>query len=411
MISLQTENTTSIVLANKKILLGITGSIAATKCVDLVKQLLEKQAQVKIVLTKTAEHFVSRASLKTILGADEVYLADDLFNPEDEMLHIKLARYPDFILIAPSSANFMARMSGGFADDLLAAACLASDRKIFVVPAMNQQMWHNNFTQNNLENLKRQGVGIIGPAEGLQACGDYGYGRMLEPDQIIADLEQLLISSNILVGKKVVITAGPTIEQIDAVRYISNFSSGKMGYAIAKEAANLGAEVTLISGPTNLSAPTGVSIYDVKSAAEMLGAVLDNIDGADIFVSCAAVADYTPAVVHTQKLKKSQGCLQLELRSTTDIVREVAALKDRPFVVALAAETDDILANAHKKLIDKNLDIIVVNNVANGAVFGSDFNQVVILSKKDQQPVYVPSQSKEGIARCIWQRVMQELSL
>lgn len=392
-------------LKNKKILLGITGSVAAKKCLDLVQQLLQKQVSLKIILTKSAENFISKESLTQILGTDEVYLTSDLFSPNNDMLHISLARFPDIILVAPTSANFIAKLNAGFADDLLSSVCLASKSKLFIAPAMNQQMWHNSFTQSNLENIKKHDIAIIGPASGWQACGDFGYGRMFEPNQIIVELEQQITSSTILANKKVVITAGPTIEQIDTVRYISNFSSGKMGYAIAKAAMQLGAEVILISGPTNLAKPNGVEIQNVKSAAEMLDKVLDNVKGADIFISCAAVADYTPAIVYNQKLKKNNENLQLALKPTPDIVREVAKLKNKPFVVGMAAETNDLLANAHKKLIDKNLDMIIANDVSGGAVFGSDLNQISILTKHKQQ-IHIPLQSKENIAKIIWQHII-----
>lgn len=397
-------------LTNKKILLGITGSIAASKCVDLVQQLLAKKAQLRIALTTTAEHFVSLESLKKTLGTNEVYKASDLFNPDNEMLHIELARFPDVILIAPASANFIAKLAGGFADDLLSSTCVASGSEIIISPAMNQQMWHNLFTQDNIQKLQKNDIKIIGPAEGLQACGDYGYGRMLEPAQIIDGLEQLFTHQKLLAGKKVVITAGPTIEQIDAVRYISNFSSGKMGYAIAQSAKRMGAEVILISGPTNLAKPAGVQTESVKSADDMLNKVFEYIDQADIFISCAAVADYTPAITHQNKLKKQQNNLQLELKPTVDILKEVAKIKDKRFIVGFAAETDDVLSYAQKKLIDKNLDMIVVNDVSGGAAFGSDFNQVSILTKHSQQFTHTTPQPKKAIADIILQHVAQELN-
>ncbi len=397
-------------LTNKKILLGITGSIAATKCSDLVQQLLAKKAQVKIVLTAAAEYFVSLESLKKVLGTNDVYKASDLFNPEDEMLHIELARFPDIILIAPASANFIAKLAGGFANDLLSSICIASSSEIVISPAMNQQMWHNIFTQENIQKLQKNNIKIIGPAKGLQACGDYGYGRMLEPLQIIEDLEQLFMHQNLFAGKKVVITAGPTIEQIDAVRYISNFSSGKMGYAVAQSAQKMGAEVVLISGPTNLAKPVGVQTENIKSADDMLNKVLKHVEQADIFIACAAVADYTPLVTHQNKLKKQQSNLQLELKPTVDIVKEVTKLKNKPFVVGFAAETDDVLAYAQKKLIDKNLDMIVVNDVSGGAAFGSDFNQVSILTRQAKQFTHISSQTKKDIADIILQQVVHELN-
>jgi len=395
---------------NKKILLGITGSIAATKCIDLVQQLLSKKVQLKIVLTSAAEYFVSMESLKKALGTEDVYKASDLFNSEDEMLHIELARFPDVILIAPASANFIAKLASGFADDLLSSICVASGSEIAISPAMNQQMWHNLFTQENIQKLKNNDVKIIGPTEGLQACGDYGYGRMLEPVKIVEDLEQLFAYRKILVGKKILITAGPTIEQIDAVRYISNFSSGKMGYAIAQSAQKMGAEVVLISGPTNLTKPAGIKTENINSANDMLNKVFEHIAQTDIFIACAAVADYTPIVTHQNKIKKQQNNLQLELKPTVDIVKEVAKMKDKIFVVGFAAETDDVLGYAQKKLSDKNLDMIVVNDVSDGAVFGRDVNQVSILTKHSQQFTHTSPQSKKNIADIILQRIAQEIN-
>ncbi len=395
---------------NKKILLGITGSIAATKCIDLVQQLLSKKVQLKIVLTSAAEYFVSMESLKKALGTEDVYKASDLFNSEDEMLHIELARFPDVILIAPASANFIAKLASGFADDLLSSICVASGSEIAISPAMNQQMWHNLFTQENIQKLKNNDVKIIGPTEGLQACGDYGYGRMLEPVKIVEDLEQLFAYRKLLVGKKILITAGPTIEQIDAVRYISNFSSGKMGYAIAQSAQKMGAEVVLISGSTNLTKPAGIKTENINSANDMLNKVFEHIAQADIFIACAAVADYTPIVTHQNKIKKQQNNLQLELKPTVDIVKEVAKMKDKIFVVGFAAETDDVLGYAQKKLSDKNLDMIVVNDVSDGAVFGRDVNQVSILTKHSQQFTHTSPQSKKNIADIILQRIAQEIN-
>jgi phosphopantothenoylcysteine decarboxylase/phosphopantothenate--cysteine ligase len=395
---------------NKKILLGITGSIAATKCIDLVQQLLSKKVQLKIVLTSAAEYFVSMESLKKALGTEDVYKASDLFNSEDEMLHIELARFPDVILIAPASANFIAKLASGFADDLLSSICVASGSEIAISPAMNQQMWHNLFTQENIQKLKNNDVKIIGPTEGLQACGDYGYGRMLEPVKIVEDLEQLFAYRKLLVGKKILITAGPTIEQIDAVRYISNFSSGKMGYAIAQSAQKMGAEVVLISGPTNLTKPAGIKTENINSANDMLNKVFEHIAQTDIFIACAAVADYTPIVTHQNKIKKQQNNLQLELKPTVDIVKEVAKMKDKIFVVGFAAETDDVLGYAQKKLSDKNLDMIVVNDVSDGAVFGRDVNQVSILTKHSQQFTHTSPQSKKNIADIILQRIAQEIN-
>ncbi len=397
-------------LKNKKVILGITGSIAATKCIDLVQQLSSKKAQVKIVLTAAAEYFISLESLKKALGTDDVYKASDLFNLNNETLHIELARFPDIILIAPASANFIAKLAGGFADDLLSSTCIASGSMIAISPAMNQQMWHNLFTQQNIQKLQNNDIRIIGPTEGLQACGDYGYGRMLEPVEIIESVEQLFAYRKLFSGKKIVITAGPTIEQIDAVRYISNFSSGKMGYAIAQSAQEMGAEVVLISGPTSFIRASGIKIENISSANDMLNKVFEHIDKTDVFISCAAVADYTPVVKNQNKIKKQQNNIQLELKPTVDILKEITKMKSKPFVVGFAAETDNVLEYGQKKLIDKNLDMVVVNNVSNSAVFGSDLNKVSILTKQSQQFLHTTLQSKKAIAYTILQLVSHEIS-
>jgi phosphopantothenoylcysteine decarboxylase/phosphopantothenate--cysteine ligase len=397
-------------LKNKKIILGITGSIAATKCIDLVQQLSAKNAEVKIVLTAAAEYFISLESLKKILGTDAVYKASDLFNLNNEMLHIELARFPDIILIAPASANFIAKLAGGFADDLLSSLCIASGSTIAISPAMNQQMWHNLFTQQNIQKLQNNDIKIIGPAEGLQACGDYGYGRMLEPAEIIESVEQLFAYKKLFSGKKILITAGPTIEAIDAVRYISNFSSGKMGYAIAQSAQEMGAEVVLITGPTSLSRVSGIKIENISSANDMLNKVFEYIDKTDVFISCAAVADYTPAVKNQNKIKKQQNNIQLELKPTVDILSEITKMKSKPFIVGFAAETDNVLEYGQKKLIDKNLDMIVINNVSDNAVFGSDLNKVSVLTKQSQQFLHTELQSKKAIAHIILQLISQEIS-
>jgi phosphopantothenoylcysteine decarboxylase/phosphopantothenate--cysteine ligase len=397
-------------LANKKIILGITGSIAATKCLELIKILLEKKVHLQIVLTKAAEQFVSFTELKQILRSDQIYKADDLFNPEDEMLHIKLARFPDIILIAPASANMIAKLRGGFADDLLSSICIASDNKIVIAPAMNQQMWHNPFTQDNIHKLQQNNITIIGPDEGLQACGDYGYGRMVEPNQIVNELEELTSFSDLFVGKKIIITAGPTIEKIDPVRYISNFSSGKMGYSLAKTAQLMGAKVILISGPTSLPKPTNMQVEFVTSAQEMYEKVLAFTDQADIFISCAAVADYTPAQPQSQKIKKKQMDLEVKLKPNIDILKTISTLNKGLFIVGFAAETENIIANAQKKLVEKNLDMIIANDVSNGAVFGSDVSQITILTKNSSTPMHIPQQSKQTIANIILKFILKELN-
>jgi phosphopantothenoylcysteine decarboxylase / phosphopantothenate---cysteine ligase len=394
-------------LQNKKILLGITGSIAAKKCIDLIQILLEKKADVKVVLTNSAKYFVDYNAIKSILGSDRLFFAEDLFNPYDEMLHIKLARYPDIILIAPASANFIAKLAGGFADELLSSICLATNAKIAVSPAMNQQMWHNLFTQSNLSKIEDNLVEVIGPAEGMQACGEQGLGRMLEPHQIIEKLQEVIYQSSVLKGKRVVITAGPTIEKIDPVRYLSNFSSGKMGYELAKIASSMGAEVVLISGPTYLKKPANTQVEYIESANEMYNKVFEFINAADIFISSAAVADFTPKQVYNNKLKKDNQELHIDLIPTKDILKEVGLLKVKPYIVGFAAETKNVIANAQLKLKQKNLDMVIANDVSEGKVFGSDYNKINIITKDSVQDVEY--QSKRKIAKIIMEFIVKEI--
>lgn len=396
-------------LRGKKILFGVTGSIAAVKALDIIKQLQERGADVQVALTKSAEHFVDVTELGRTLKENTLYEYRDFFTHEDHMLHINLARYADLILIAPASANFIAKLANGFADDLLSTMCLASSAKIAIAPAMNQQMWNNQFTQDNIKKLSSHQIEIIGPANGLQACGEYGYGRMEEPTQIVEYVQNLLNNNLPLLGKKVAITAGPTIERIDAVRYISNFSSGKMGYAIASVAAELGAQVILISGPTHLDAPNNVLAKQVETANEMLEEALTCAKEVDIFVGCAAVADYTPEIQHATKLKKQSHSLTLTLKPTIDIIKEVSKQQPRPYLIGMAAETEDLYEYALKKLLDKDLDMIMANNVSEGAVFGSEFNEVILLSKKNHSPQYIQKQSKINIAKILWQHVTKDL--
>jgi phosphopantothenoylcysteine decarboxylase / phosphopantothenate---cysteine ligase len=400
-----------MVLKNKKIILGITGSIAASKCLALIKLLLLGGVQLKVLLTEAAEQFISLDDRRQIHDLVQIHLAKDLFGSEKDMLHIDLARFAEIILIAPASANFIAKLTCGFADDLLSSVCLASAARIIVAPAMNQQMWHNHFTQANICKLQTANIDCIGPEEGLQACGDYGYGRMQEPKEIITILEDLTASSEVLSGKTILVTAGPTVERIDAVRYISNFSSGNMGYRVAEAAERLGGKVRLISGPTSLQSPFNMQVEQVTSAQEMHDCVLKFIDQADIYISCAAIADYTPLRIHQKKLKKQQEKIELTLKPTTDIIKEVAKRKNKTFLVGFAAETDDLLTYAHKKLDDKNLDMIVANDVSNGAVFGDDNNQVYIITKRHQQPIHITKRSKKNIAENILRYIAEELAL
>lgn len=366
-------------LNNQKILVGVTGGIAAYKSCELVRRLMDSGAEVRVVLTSGAQAFVTALTFQALSGNP---VHTDLLDPEAEagMGHIELARWADRILIAPATANFISRLAEGRADDLLTTLCLATKAPISIAPSMNQAMWRNAATQNNIETLEQLGIEMIGPDSGNQACGDVGLGRMSEPAEIIGAVIGSLGQAN-LQGKKVVITAGPTQEAIDPVRYLSNHSSGKMGYALAIACAKAGAETKLISGPVSLPCPFGVSRTLVTSCAEMHTEVMAEITNADIFIGTAAVADYRPETVQQEKIKKDSDWLEIRLVKNPDILADVAALTRRPSaVVGFAAESENLLENAHKKLLSKQLDFIVANDISDRSIgFQSDENAVTIL--------------------------------
>jgi len=355
-------------LTNKRVLLGITGGIAAYKCAELVRLLIKAGASVQVAMTRAATEFITPLTMQALSG-HRVHV--DLLDPEAEaaMGHIELARWADLILIAPATADFIARMAQGRADDLLSTLILASSAPIAVAPAMNQAMWSDRSTQDNVLALRNKGCYLFGPAEGDQACGDVGPGRLLEPEQLLEACDGLF-EPGLLAGRRVLVTAGPTREPIDPVRFISNHSSGKMGYALAAEAAAAGALVTLISGPTSLDAPDRVERLNVQSARDMLDACLARIDGIDIFIGVAAVADYRPAEVSEAKIKKSEETMQLHLIRNLDIISHIASLELRPFMVGFAAETSNVVENGRSKLRDKKLDLLFANHATE--TFGSD---------------------------------------
>lgn len=358
-------------LKNKQILLGITGGIAAYKSADLVRRLIEQDAEVQVVMTETATKFITPLTLEALSGKS-VYVV------HDAMAHIELARWADIVLIAPATANFLANLTYGHAHDLLSTLCLATAAPICVAPAMNQQMWHAAITQQNCETLQQRGITIFGPAIGSQACGDVGAGRMLEVVDLIDALQFFFHTKT----QKVLITAGPTREHIDPVRFISNRSSGKMGYAIAEAASDAGSEVTLISGPVCLSPPTGIETISIDSAQEMFEAVMAQIKNTDIFISTAAVADYRPAQQAEQKLKKTTATLQFDLEPTPDILASVSKLENPPFTVGFAAETNNLVEYAKKKLAAKKLDMIAANQVGiEGLGFDSEDNALSLFWK------------------------------
>lgn len=380
------------------IVLGITGGIAAYKAPDLVRRLRERGADVQIVMTSSAEEFVTATALQAVSGRP---IRSNLWDKEAEaaMSHIELARWADVVLIAPATAEVMARIVSGGAPDLLTTICLATEAPIALAPAMNHIMWSNPATQSNREVLEQRGIHILGPGTGSQACGETGAGRMLEPDTIAATVCGLTVGSGegMLVGKTVVVTAGPTREPIDPVRYITNRSSGKMGYAVARAAAAQGANVVLISGPVSLSEPPGMDVHHVTTAAEMYEKTHEQIANADIFVAAAAVADYRPVEVPRHKIKKRNETASIELVRCPDILASIAALQPAPFTVGFAAETENVEGYARSKLEKKKLDMIVANQVGDDRGFDRDENTVSVLWKDHTEDL--PTAAKMELAR------------
>jgi len=380
------------------VLLGITGGIAAYKSPDLVRRLRDRGAEVQIVMTASAEEFVTETALQAVSGRP---IRSNLWDKDAEaaMSHIELARWADIVLIAPATAEVMARIVSGAAPDLLSTICLATEAPIALAPAMNHVMWSNPATQSNREILEERGIHILGPGVGSQACGETGSGRMLEPDAIAAAVFSLTGAkgAGLLEGKKVVVTAGPTREAIDPVRYITNRSSGKMGYAIASAAAAQGAKVILVSGPVNLAVPPGVDIVSVESADEMYRATHDVIADADIFIAAAAVADYRPAKPAGQKIKKNDEAMSLSLVRCPDILASVAALDPAPFTMGFAAETENVIEHARGKLSKKKLDMIVANRVGTDCGFDCDENAATVLWQGGERSF--PTTSKVELAR------------
>ena len=383
-------------LANKRILLGVTGGIAAYKSAELTRLLRASGAEVRVVMTQAATAFVGVLTFQALSG-HRVYM--DLLDAGQEvtMGHIQLARWADLVLIAPASADFMARLRLGLADDLLATLCLATEAPIILAPAMNRVMWQNVATQDNLHCLEGRGISRLGPAEGEQACGETGLGRMLEP-VLIRDALLQRFSPGKLANRTVLITAGPTREPIDPVRYISNRSSGKMGYSLTQAARAEGAQVTLVSGPVALTAPYGIERVSVETAEQMYAAVMARAASHDIFIGAAAVADYSPVQQAEQKIKKQSQNMNLSLRKTQDILAEVAGLKNRPFTVGFAAETDQLERYAEAKFQKKSLDMIAANQVgqAQGG-FESEENALLVIWKGGR--IQLPMAPKSRIAQ------------
>lgn len=396
-------------LANRQVLLGITGGIAAYKAAELVRRLQDCGAVVRVIMTPAAIEFITPLTLQALSGHP---VHTTLLDPEAEagMGHIELARWADVLLVAPASADFMARLAQGQANDLLTAVCLATRAPVCLAPAMNQGMWRNPATRANAEQLTARGIALWGPAEGVQACGDVGFGRMLEVDALLQKLAARF-ETGLLAGKRVLITAGPTREALDPVRYISNYSSGKMGFALAQACVDAGALTTVIAGPVALSTPVRVQRKDVVSAQDMFNAVMAEIDTTDIIIATAAVADYRPSVVAAEKIKKqTSDTMTLELVKNPDIIASVAALERRPFTVGFAAETQHVEQYAHEKMQRKKLDMMVANDVSQSTIgFASDDNAATVFWRGGQQdfPVMSKHQLAEKIVRVIAEQTTQ----
>ena len=395
-------------LAGKKIVLGVTGSIAAYKAVELLRELVKAGASVKVVMTESARRFVAPLTFAT-LSRQEVMT--DLFtlDYDAKIRHIAATEGADLLLVAPATANVIGRFARGLADDLLTNLFLASTRPVLLAPAMDADMYRHPAVQENLERLRTWGVRIVGPAEGELASGMWGPGRLAEIQEILQAVTEILQPTNDLAGEVVIVTAGPTHEPIDPVRYLTNRSSGKMGYAIAQEAADRGAQTILVSGPTALTAPRGVEVIQVETALQMRAAMLDHLPKATVVIKAAAVSDYRLSRPSTSKVKKSEKSQTLELVPNPDILKEIGAQKGARIVVGFAAETGDLLRQAERKLKEKNLDLIVVNDVgAEGAGFSHDTNVVSILDL-DGGVEELPLLPKRQVARRILDRVARLL--
>jgi phosphopantothenoylcysteine decarboxylase/phosphopantothenate--cysteine ligase len=393
-----------------KVLLGVSGGIAAYKAAELVRRLRENGAEVRVVMTAAAQSFLTPLTLQALSGNE---VRTELFDPMAEagMDHIELARWADLVLVAPATADLMARFSAGLADDLLTTVVLATTAPLTLAPAMNHRMWLHPATQENVARLRERGVHVLEPVEGDQACGEWGPGRMREPNDILDSLP--LREGMELVGRRVMVTAGPTREALDPVRYIGNRSSGRMGYALAQSLAARGADLVLVSGPSVLAAPFGVELVRVESALEMNAAVMGRIEGCDLFVSVAAVADYRPQAMAGEKIKKDQAEQTLRLVKNPDILARVAALADGPFTVGFAAETQDLEAHALKKLQDKGLDMIAANLVGGGTGgFERKENALLVLwpGGRESLPLMSKTRLADALADLIVERYLAHCS-
>jgi phosphopantothenoylcysteine decarboxylase/phosphopantothenate--cysteine ligase len=384
--------------STRRVVLGITGGIAAYKSPEIVRRLRERDAEVQVVITDAARQFVTETTLQAVSGRP---VRSSLWDSAAEaaMGHIELARWADTIAIAPASAHLIAQLAHGLAPDLLTTICLATDARVLLAPAMNQAMWRHAATQSNVATLLQRGIELLGPDAGEQACGDVGPGRMLEPAQIAAAVLERSPANSELAGVRIMLTAGPTREPVDPVRYLSNRSSGRMGYSLAQALRRAGAEVVLISGPVALEAPIGVERVLVETAAQMYDAVHARLAGIDIFVGCAAVADYRPATPSPQKLKRSAADTVLELQSCPDILASVVGVERPPFTVGFAAETNDVREHALAKLERKRIDMIAANEVGDGLAFDQDNNALHVFWHGGEQAL--PRTAKSVLAESL----------
>lgn len=393
-------------LSGVRLLLGVSGGIAAYKSAEVVRRARQAGAEVRVVMTAAAEQFVGSATFQALSGNP---VRSALWDPAAEaaMGHIELARWATQILVAPASADFLARYAAGMADDLLTTVLLASAAPVAVAPAMNQQMWAHPATAANLQRLRERGVGVLGPAAGEQACGDVGLGRMLEPEDLIDALISQQAGDS-LRGLRIVVSAGPTFEDLDPVRFIGNRSSGRMGFAIAEQAALMGALTVLVAGPTALPTPPGVERINVRSAEQMLRGVLDQIDDADVYIGAAAVADYRPVAPRANKIKKAAEAIELKLIRNPDILATIAERDQRPFLVGFAAETEDLLRYARGKLEAKKLDLIAANQVGlPGSGFDSSDNEITLIWGDGEMAL--PRASKRALARALLEQVAERM--
>ncbi|UOQ47925.1 bifunctional phosphopantothenoylcysteine decarboxylase/phosphopantothenate--cysteine ligase CoaBC [Gracilibacillus caseinilyticus] len=395
-------------LKRKKILLGVSGGIAVYKAVAFTSKLTHAGADVKVLMTDHAQEFVTPLTFQAI-SRNPVYT--DTFDEKDpqKIAHIDLADWADMVIVAPATANVIGKIAGGIADDLLTTTLMATQAPVYIAPAMNVHMYQHPAVIHNMQLLDSWGYRFIEPGEGYLACGYVGKGRLEEPEKMVELLESETNRSNAWQGKKVLITAGPTREALDPVRYLTNYSSGKMGYALAQAAMELGAEVTLVSGPVHISPPQRVQLLKVNSAADMYEKVKQHYQDMDVIIKSAAVADYTPAHVHNKKLKKQEGTMTVEMERTTDILQFLGNEKTHQFLVGFAAETDNVMDYAKSKLTRKKLDAIVMNDVSNKDIgFASDQNEVIFLTK-DGKEHSIPQSSKKDIAEAIIQLIDKEL--